>query len=400
MKHSRRIAELSRAVLDRRDPEECLELLRLCGRLGTTEAREQLTGVPARALLAAWGAAPADRSLAELLLPLLGWETVPRGVREPGTWWSESKRLGEGADHDYDTATGLPLYVRVQRTGTILARVPAGRLAPEHARQVKLDGVGDARVEAGFWMGVHEVSVGEYREVLGAQALQGNLYARDETMPVRHVSWLDAVRFCRTLDDFDGGPVPVIYRPPRVLEWELALELGGQWGRPATPEQARIRYEERLPGPLPVGGREPDALGLEDLVGNVSELALERTDTDFCLPRTWVCDQPVLPDDVVCDLEDLHFVAEFLFHPRGQEFPYPGNLDRIEEVFGQEVGQAFYSILTRGPYVPVLGAAFHHSSDLLDGWLRQRGTVGNRDHTVGFRLVAAPASCLDCAVHG
>lgn len=387
-------------MLARGEAEDCLQLLRLCGRLGVEEAREKLAGIPARALLAAWGAAPGERGLAELLLPLLGWESVPREEREPGSWWAEAGRLGEDGDHFYDRETGLPLYARVARTGALLARVPAGSLTPAHAREVKLDGVGDAEVRAGFWMGVHEVTVREYLTIRGAEAIQENIYSRDETLPMRRLSWLDATRFCRELDDFDGGPVPVIYRLPRVLEWELALEFGGQWGRQPRPEEARLRFDETPLEVAPPGGRAPNTLGIEDLVGNVGELALERSGSDYRRPRSWTCDQPELPDEVVCDLEDLHHVMDFLFHPRGDTHPYPSNYDRIREQFGGDAAEAFRRILTRAPQVPVLGASFANRARYLDSWLREFSSVGTCTYDTGFRLVAAPASCLDCEVHG
>lgn len=63
-------------------------------------------------LLAAWASAPAERSLARLILPVAMLEPVEARhlVKNPGFWATSRRRILEG-DACYDSATGLPLGI-------------------------------------------------------------------------------------------------------------------------------------------------------------------------------------------------------------------------------------------------------------------------------------------------
>jgi formylglycine-generating enzyme required for sulfatase activity len=99
---------------------------------------------------------------------------------------------------------------------------------------------------------------------------QGFWLARTERsvdgLPVTGVSWAAAKSYCASV----GG------RLPTEAEWEYAARAG-----------TSTRYYDSLPaiawfsdnsgdGPQKVGGKTPNAFGLHDMLGNVSEWVLDR----------------------------------------------------------------------------------------------------------------------------
>jgi len=74
------------------------------------------------------------------------------------------------------------------------------------------------RISGGFWIGVREVTCGEYQAIMGE-----NPWASEETAAaVRDVSWYDARAFCRRLSEKEGRS----YRLPTEAEWEYACRAG------------------------------------------------------------------------------------------------------------------------------------------------------------------------------
>jgi formylglycine-generating enzyme required for sulfatase activity len=177
------------------------------------------------------------------------------------------------------------------------------------------------RFDRGFAMSVHEVTVGEFKRYLAATGARtraarrgfsmpyderSNNFARRslvgpgsdylgnpaaDDMPVLHVSATDADEYAQWLSEQTGRN----YRLPSEAEFEYALRAGGAtrypWGdRTAPPDGAgnftgaRDRspggrswsnafagYGDGYWGPAPVGSFDPNAFGLHDLSGNVSE---------------------------------------------------------------------------------------------------------------------------------
>lgn len=174
--------------------------------------------------------------------------------------------------------------------------------------------------ERGFAMGRHEITVAQFRRFVDAtghvpRATQrGHSTAYDirsgnflrgsnidwqtgydgrpaaPDMPVIHVSARDAEAYVAWLSDVTKAR----YRLPSEAEFEYALRAGGQgrypWGDAAPPVQVGNlagggdsspqgrRWSNAFPGytdgwwgPAPVGSFLPNAFGLHDLVGNVSE---------------------------------------------------------------------------------------------------------------------------------
>ncbi len=176
------------------------------------------------------------------------------------------------------------------------------------------------RFNRGFALSIHEVTVGEFRRFIAATGHQtraerrgysmayderSNNFVRrsrvdwrsdyrgapaTEDLPVLHVSARDADAYAEWL----AGQTGQRYRLPSEAEFEYALRAGRQerypWGEGAPPAgiinttgaldrspggrqwtNAFAGYEDGFWGPAPVGSFTPNAWGLHDLAGNVSE---------------------------------------------------------------------------------------------------------------------------------
>ncbi|MGC5037545.1 formylglycine-generating enzyme family protein [Streptomyces sp. DT190] len=109
--------------------------------------------------------------------------------------------------------------------------------------------------------------------------------ARGDRLPVEGVSWWDAVHFCNALS-LREGLVPAYrvgdgtgtvdwdtsadgYRLPTEAEWEHACRAGStgpRYGRLDEIAWYRGNADDTV---HPVGGKEPNAWGLHDMLGNV-----------------------------------------------------------------------------------------------------------------------------------
>ncbi|TDK24954.1 formylglycine-generating enzyme family protein [Luteimonas aestuarii] len=176
------------------------------------------------------------------------------------------------------------------------------------------------RFERGFALAIHEVTVGEFRRFIAATGHQTRAERRGYSMPydersnnfvrrsgvdwrsdyrgqpaaddlpVLHVSARDAAAYAEWLAAQTGHR----YRLPSEAEFEYALRAGGQgrypWGGGNPPERAGnftgaldrspggrtwthafAGYGDGHWGPAPIGSFQPNAWGLHDLAGNVSE---------------------------------------------------------------------------------------------------------------------------------
>jgi formylglycine-generating enzyme required for sulfatase activity len=116
-------------------------------------------------------------------------------------------------------------------------------------------------LNTGFWLARTEVTRGQYTRLVG-----GAKSAIDEDLPVTGISWASAKAYCAAA----GG------RLPSEAEWEYAARAG-----------TTTRYYGTLPAiawfadnadgqPQRVAAKMPNAFGLHDMLGNVSEWARDR----------------------------------------------------------------------------------------------------------------------------
>ncbi|MFC0452720.1 formylglycine-generating enzyme family protein [Rhodococcus jostii] len=155
--------------------------------------------------------------------------------------------------------------------------VPAGRISLSDRRTTRSWSV---ELDA-FEIAVHPVTQGEYAEITG----EWPGATRGARLPVEGVSWQDAIRFCNTLseraglaaayradgDDTVWDTAADGYRLPAEAEWERACRAETRGPRYGVLD-AIAWYRENSGGrPQEVGGKEPNAWGLHDTLGNVWE---------------------------------------------------------------------------------------------------------------------------------
>lgn len=130
----------------------------------------------------------------------------------------------------------------------------------------------------GFFVGKYEVTGGEYLAVLGTNPSQNP----DTNAPVETVSWQQATNFCRLLNLQEAAasrlPAGYAYRLPTEAEWEYAARAGStnrfSWGNDYAYASlgSYAWYTINSGGSThPVGETLPNAWGLYDTAGNVSE---------------------------------------------------------------------------------------------------------------------------------
>jgi formylglycine-generating enzyme required for sulfatase activity len=137
------------------------------------------------------------------------------------------------------------------------------------------------RITQPFFIGVTEVTQGQYEQVTGrnpsAFSAAGRFGDRVEEMdtssfPVERVRWDDAVEFCKKLSTMDDRK----YRLPTEAEWEYACRAGAttKWcfGDDGVSLKDYAWYDDNADDrPHPVGQRKPNRWGLFDMHGNVWE---------------------------------------------------------------------------------------------------------------------------------
>ena len=140
-----------------------------------------------------------------------------------------------------------------------------------------------------FALGKFDVTQWEWRQVMIYPFNADPAYSKGDRQPVEQISWNDAWWFVRLMSWFGGNT----YRLPTEAEWEYAARAGTTtpyyWG--ATPESG-CAYAKMADAPLkqfvagalevdchyrryagtePVGSFKPNAWGLYDMLGNVSQ---------------------------------------------------------------------------------------------------------------------------------
>lgn len=174
-----------------------------------------------------------------------------------------------------------------------------GRAANEKQHPVTID--------QNYYLGAFQVTQAQYRQVMGNNPsfFQGQQYGDTSKHPVEHVSWKDAVEFCRRLSELpEEKRAGRIYRLPTEVEWEYACRAGsntaysfGDDSRQLSDyawfgnNSGRRKINARMIGDLlsddpgkyratllaegcqthPIGLKQPNAWGLYDMHGNVWE---------------------------------------------------------------------------------------------------------------------------------
>ena len=174
-----------------------------------------------------------------------------------------------------------------------LQRIPAGEFlmgSPAVDNDVLVNELPQHRVQITrpFYLGVTEVTQGQYRAVTGKSP---SSFKGPDDLPVQGVSWLDAIEFCNVLSEqggfapfyrLDGANVTVPdwsgggYRLPTEAEWEYACRAGSTTKYSFGDDESRLGeyawYDKNSGSRMHVVGKKaPNAFGLYDMHGNVWE---------------------------------------------------------------------------------------------------------------------------------
>jgi formylglycine-generating enzyme required for sulfatase activity/serine/threonine protein kinase len=130
------------------------------------------------------------------------------------------------------------------------------------------------RIARPFYLGATEVTQGQYQAVTGGNPSH---FKGPDGLPVDSISWNDAVAFCAELNKREKGSLGgAIYRLPTEAEWEYACRAGTTTRFSFGDAAARLRDHAWFMGNSdntthPVREKPPNAWGLYDMNGNVSE---------------------------------------------------------------------------------------------------------------------------------
>ena len=200
-------------------------------------------------------------------------------------------------------------------TGMKLTLIPAGTFlmgspASEAYRNTDEGPQHTVRITQPFYMGVYEVTQGEYESVMGTNpswfSKTGTRSSKVNWMdmgkfPVESVSWDDAQEFCRKLSLKDGQT----YRLPTEAEWEYACRANTttpfHFGSTLNGDKANVngnypygtttkgKYLQRT---TTVGSYSANAFGLFDMHGNVNERCEDANDSSAYGKRSGMTSDP------------------------------------------------------------------------------------------------------------
>ena len=124
----------------------------------------------------------------------------------------------------------------------------------------------EVKITKPFYMGKHEVTQEQWESVMGNNPSA----TKGAKLPVTFVSWEDCQEFIKKLNAKTNGG----YRLPTEAEWEYACRAGTttaySFGDKITPKDANYD-DSKIRKPVAVGSYKPNAFGLYDMHGNVSE---------------------------------------------------------------------------------------------------------------------------------
>jgi formylglycine-generating enzyme required for sulfatase activity len=209
--------------------------------------------------------------------------------------------------------------------------IPAGKFKMGSPTSPTVEKQHEVTLTKSYYMGKYEVTQEQYKAVMGKNPST----TKGAKLPVTDLSWEDCQDFIKKLNAKTNGG----YRLPSESEWEYACRAGTttgySFGDKITPLDANYK-ESKLDEPVAVGSYQPNAFGLYDMHGNV---------TEWC--EDWYGDYP----------------AGAVMDPKGSAT----GENRVRR------GGSFYN-----------GAVYARSS------LRNTGLPTKRDNYYGFRLVRTP----------
>lgn len=188
--------------------------------------------------------------------------------------------FSSGTPRDAGPAPGeAPGDLYVNGVQMAFAWCPPGRFEmgspPGETRRGADEELHEVEIAQGFYAGVLEVSQAEYQQVIGANPS----HFSSDHRPVERLTWEEAVRFGEALTRYERsrGKLGVgwEYRLPSEAEWEYLARAGSADSRYAPIPQVAWYHGNANWKTRERGKRKPNAWGLYDVLGNVSEWTLD-----------------------------------------------------------------------------------------------------------------------------
>jgi formylglycine-generating enzyme required for sulfatase activity len=148
------------------------------------------------------------------------------------------------------------------------------------------------RFSKSFWLGKTEVTQAQWREIMGTTVAEqrvkhneteAGLAGEGDNYPMYFVDWDEAMEFCRKLTERerDAGRLPAgyLYSLPSEAQWEYGARAGDTSDVPANLPAIAWYGDNSGEKAHEVAQKQPNAWGLYDIIGNVSEICLDRPGT-------------------------------------------------------------------------------------------------------------------------
>jgi formylglycine-generating enzyme required for sulfatase activity len=125
----------------------------------------------------------------------------------------------------------------------------------------------------GFWMQQTELTQHQYQQLMGCNPA---FYKGDQN-PVESVTWTEATEFARRLSELPPEKkAGNVFRLPTEAEWEYACRAGSTTLFSQGDDEEQLQevawfHDNSARTTHPVGEKKPNAWGLHDMHGNVSE---------------------------------------------------------------------------------------------------------------------------------
>ena len=148
--------------------------------------------------------------------------------------------------------------------------------------------VHEVEISEGFYMGMYEVTQGQWESVMGTTPWSGENYVReDSSHPAVYISWYDVHAFIGRLNDAAGDS---LYRLPSEAEWEYACRAGTSTRWSFGDDESQLTdyawyfdnaWDVGVEYAPAVGLKRPNPWGLYDMHGNVLEWVQDWYDGDY-----------------------------------------------------------------------------------------------------------------------
>jgi len=125
-------------------------------------------------------------------------------------------------------------------------------------------------IDYSFYISRFEVTQAQWQSVMGKDPsfMKGGIDLAEPSLPIESVSWDDAQSFITKLNESNDG---YTYRLPTEAEWEYACRAGTTGDYAGKLSEMAWYSENSANRTHSVGQKQPNAWGLLDMHGNVSE---------------------------------------------------------------------------------------------------------------------------------